>query len=319
MSDDGTITMENTGSETLHDLFILEVRDGKARMVHLASLDPKHNQHIKLDSQPEPLADVSGRISTEMATALTGQKLYAREASAMVKTWKDSWFEEDGIRVLYLLPRKWTDETLPMSINPYPQNIVRVMVGRAEVISPALENKLVDAMLKINYGDFDAKVQMKQEMHRAGRFANPLFARAYNRFQRAHADSGNLWPDLWQKVDQAVTAGLTFDSERKEGLPKVGEDEVHFTFKIANLSTNEIVIERAQGSCGCTYAKMPAQPWHLRVGESGDLPVTMILKGKPPGEITKEVTLYTSEGQKKLTVKTVVPTPSTVKTAALTQ
>jgi hypothetical protein len=125
--------------------------------------------------------------------------------------------------------------------------------------------------------------------------------------------------DIWQTVDKAMAAGLTFDSETKESLPKTGEDEVHYTFKVANLSTNEIVIDKAQGSCGCTYAKMPSQPWRLRVGETGELPVTMTLKGKPPGEITKEVTLFTSQGQRKLTVKTVVPTPSAVKTAALSQ
>jgi len=277
------------------------------------------HSRVELKSEPEPFAAISQRISIEMATALTAQKLYPREASAMVNTWKDSWFEEDGIRVLYLLSRKWTDETLPISINPQPKELVRVMVGRAEVISPDLENKLADAMTKIGDGDFDAKVQMKQELHRAGRFAEPLFARAYNKRQRADSEFGKKWPDLWQKVHDAMNAGLTIDADTKESLPKAGEDEVHYIFKVANLSTNEIVIESAKGSCGCTYPKMPAQPWRLRIGESGELPVTMTLKGKPPGDITKEVTLVTSQGQKKLLVKTVVPAASAVKTAALTQ
>ena len=316
MGDANNVTVENTTSETLSDVFVLEVHNAHARMVHLESLGAKQQQHIPLNSTAEPVAVIAEKISNEMATALTQQKLYSREASAMVKTWKDSWFEEEGVRALYLLPRKWTDEILPISINPQPNELVRVMVGRADVISPDLENKLADAMIKIADGDFEAKVQMKQELHRAGRFSEPLFSRVYNRFQRTHGAAGNRWPDLWQKVDQAMTAGLTFDSDTKESLPKTGEDEVHFTFKVANLSTNDIVIEKAQGSCGCTYPKIPAQPWRLRVGESGELPVTMTLKGKPPGEITKEVTLFTSEGQRKVTVKTIVPAPTAIKTAS---
>ena len=57
----------------------------------------------------------------------------------MVNTWKDSWFAEDGVRVLYVLPRAWTDRTLPLKLDPAPRELVRVMVGRAEVLAPALE------------------------------------------------------------------------------------------------------------------------------------------------------------------------------------
>ena len=39
----------------------------------------------------------------------------------MVKTWKDSWFAEDGVRILYVLPQSWTERTLPMLLNPTPQ------------------------------------------------------------------------------------------------------------------------------------------------------------------------------------------------------
>ena len=103
----------------------------------------------------------------------------------------------------------------------------------------------------------------------------------------------------------------------KDYSTKPGEDEAHFVFKVANLSAKEVVINRVQGTCGCTYPKMPAQPWRLRAGETGELPVTMKLAGKPPGEVVKELTVYSSIGERKLTVKTIVPAPVAVKTAAL--
>ena len=57
----------------------------------------------------------------------------------MVKTWDDSWFAEQGTRVLYTLPQQWTDGVLPLAITPAPKEVRRVFVGRAELITPAME------------------------------------------------------------------------------------------------------------------------------------------------------------------------------------
>jgi len=308
MSDDATVTVENTGSEPLHDLFVLEVNQGKARLVHLKTLRKNEKQNVRLDSASEDISIVTTRISSELASALTQQNLYPRESAAMVKTWKDSWFEEEGIRVLYLLPRKWTDEILPMQLQPQPRELVRVMVGRAEVISPKTETELGTAVVKMSNGDFDAKVQVRRALDRAGRFSAPVLLRTLACAKRY---------DLWQTTHAVLSEGLVFDAKSKDYTAKEGEDEAHFTFKIANLSAREVVIERAQGTCGCTRATLPSQPWHLLAGESGDIPVTMILKGKPPGQIEKDIILFTSEGQRNLTVKTVIPAPTVTKTASL--
>ena len=56
----------------------------------------------------------------------------------MLETWRDSWFEE-GLRVFYVLPRAQTDAVLPVTIEPRPSELVRVLVGRVEVITPELE------------------------------------------------------------------------------------------------------------------------------------------------------------------------------------
>ena len=61
----------------------------------------------------------------------------------MVNTWQDQWFAEEGMRVLYLLPSAWTDRTLQLQVAPRPDSVVRVMVGRAEIIRPSDERKLL--------------------------------------------------------------------------------------------------------------------------------------------------------------------------------
>jgi hypothetical protein len=63
----------------------------------------------------------------------------------MVETWRDSWFEE-GTRILYLMPRKTVDGLLPLRIEPRPDRIERVFVGRVEVLSPAMERSITAAL-----------------------------------------------------------------------------------------------------------------------------------------------------------------------------
>ena len=75
-------------------------------------------------------------LRAELEAALVRQGLFAREAAAMVETWRDSWFEE-GTRLFYIVPPAMVDQILPLTIAPRPANVVRVFVGRVEVFTPA--------------------------------------------------------------------------------------------------------------------------------------------------------------------------------------
>ena len=74
-----------------------------------------------------------------LQTALVGDGLNPDEAVAMIQTWADSWFDEDGVRVLYLVPRAFTDSVLPLTLTPTPRALARVFVGRAEVLPAEIE------------------------------------------------------------------------------------------------------------------------------------------------------------------------------------
>jgi hypothetical protein len=67
---------------------------------------------------------------------LVNQGLYPDEAHAMVETWRDAWFEE-GSRLIYIVPRGFIGKVLPLTVNPAPGQIVRVFVGRLEIVTPA--------------------------------------------------------------------------------------------------------------------------------------------------------------------------------------
>jgi hypothetical protein len=185
MKADGVLSLTNSGVESLRHLFVLKIENQVGHFVHLDDvshdeLRPHAEQALTLNSwEPDvPLPQLAKKLGDEMAEALVAEGLYPREAKAMVNTWKDSWFAEDGVRVLYLLPRNWTDATLPMQIKPAPKELVRVMVGRAEVLTPQTEDQLTRLVSQAQSDDPTALRELRARLDKLGRFAEPALSRA---------------------------------------------------------------------------------------------------------------------------------------------
>ena len=91
---------------------------------------------------------LTGNVDTlaiDLEGILVEQGLYPDEAHAMVETWKDSWFEE-GSRLIYIVPRGFIDKVLPLTITPSPDQILRVFVGRLEIVTPATTQVVESAL-----------------------------------------------------------------------------------------------------------------------------------------------------------------------------
>jgi len=73
---------------------------------------------------------------------LIAQGLTKDESEGMVKTWWNSYFEHDGLRVFWVVPEGELEKVLPIEITPAPEKMVRVIVGRGEVMRPSLEKNL---------------------------------------------------------------------------------------------------------------------------------------------------------------------------------
>jgi hypothetical protein len=81
----------------------------------------------------------------DLEASLVSAGLYPDEAHAMLESWKDSWFEE-GSRLIYIVPRSFVEQILPLSIQPEPANIHRVFVGRMELLTPATQQAVETAV-----------------------------------------------------------------------------------------------------------------------------------------------------------------------------
>jgi len=98
---------------------------------------------------------------------------------------------------------------------------------------------------------------------------------------------------------------LKFDAEAKMVSVTNGTEQAHFSFSVTNVSSSEVIISAIVGSCHCTVAQLPSQPWKLASKEVGEFSATMDLAGTPPGESKfKELIMYADKGIKKLNVTT---------------
>lgn len=111
-----------------------------------------------------PLLDSNlDSLLPEFETALIAAGLFPDEASAMLDSWKDSWFEE-GSRLIYIVPRSFVDSMLPLSIQPAPADIRRVFVGRTELLSAATQEAIETAVASHD----------KSTLAKYGRFLGPM-------------------------------------------------------------------------------------------------------------------------------------------------
>jgi hypothetical protein len=177
MESDDAIMMANTGKEPLKQLFVLDVKDKSGAFVYVPEILPGEKKTVARAAGDTYLSakKLADKLSHDMEKALVKAGLYPREAAAMVNTWKSSWFAEDGTRILYVLPRAWTDGTLPMTLKPAPVELTRVMVGRAEILTPGVEKNLALQLDKVRDGDSSAVANLHQIAASLGRFAEPAF------------------------------------------------------------------------------------------------------------------------------------------------
>ena len=135
---DGTIRIRNASAQTVAAAFVFENQGGKIgfRAVH----DLRDSAEVP---EPELGSDLAA-LRDDLATELVRAGLYTKEARAMIETWRDSWFEE-GLRVIYVVPRAAVDSVLPLAITPAPAQIERVFVGRVEMLSPAMAKDIETA------------------------------------------------------------------------------------------------------------------------------------------------------------------------------
>lgn len=168
--DGDQLVLKNQGADAIEHLIIFENRGGKiGYQVSDSFTGEMKRERPALDKSMDALL-------RDLKQMLVSSGLYEKEADAMIKTWRDSWFEE-GVRVFYVLPRQTTDTVLPITIDPKPAELVRVLVGRAEVITPEMERRVQQQVSQLSDPSPQVRETAMQEIRKYGRFSEPILKR----------------------------------------------------------------------------------------------------------------------------------------------
>ena len=161
------VAIRNSNQEDIEQVILFENSGGRIgfQILNMSETELVVDRPSLDDNLPE--------LRQKIRTMLVANGLYEKEAEAMLNTWRDSWFEE-GLRVFYLLPRKTTDAILPLVIEPEPAGLVRVLVGRTELITPEMEENVTNHISHLSERSPGDRATALKEINKYGRFLEPI-------------------------------------------------------------------------------------------------------------------------------------------------
>lgn len=162
----------NDGPDAIEGLFLVMIDDDGLRYRQYSTLPA----YTKLDLHAPETVSTAEELGNGMAKALVSAGLFEKEAQAMIHTWHSSWFSEPGARLFYLVSRRLTDEIIPLSVEPAPEKMVRVLVGRMETLTPESADRILAAINDLGTCLSPNAEPLRHELDQLGRFAEPALA-----------------------------------------------------------------------------------------------------------------------------------------------
>jgi hypothetical protein len=147
-------------------LVLVTVRGGKLGFAPVSDIATG----ASADATIPAAGDQRAALADLLVKNLTAAGLYEKEAKAMVKTWDSAWFGEEGTRLLYLVPRAKTDELLPLTMDPKPTELVRVLVGRHDFLTPEQEATAEKEIKRLRAAQAEVNAAYA-ELQKLGRFS----------------------------------------------------------------------------------------------------------------------------------------------------
>lgn len=176
-------------------IHIDEQGQGVYQFMMSKTLSPGHPHIIDNNTLRSAARVPMTELKSAVVGMLTNSGLYDDEANAMVNTWEHGYFKTPGLRILYVLPRANVEQILPMTITPVPSDLLRIMVGRIEVL-PKDEEISIMSEVSLKGTNFN--------FQRLGRFAEPKL-RAVLDYALTTPASPTVIASLENLIEQAKT------------------------------------------------------------------------------------------------------------------
>ena len=253
---DGRLSLAARADAVQH-LYVIRVEGGRASYSYLPSLAPGASVTAAIPTLDTalPVERFAETIADDVARRLEESGLYDKEARAMVNTWRSSYFRTDGIRVLFVLPQSWTDRYIPLRITPPPDEVVRVMVGRIEVLTPDRERRAEAAVRDLASPDEQRRGRAFAILANEGRYVEPIVRRTLQAStdERVRGLSRRLLStDFVTDLRTALTSASTG--------ARVYEEPVYVRAQLASLLRDVGLPEQAQAEGKAALAVLERRP-----------------------------------------------------------
>ncbi|MES2802700.1 MAG: hypothetical protein V4654_09435 [Bdellovibrionota bacterium] len=146
----GGITLKNNGY-AISSVILLDVTSSTGAVKSLGEL--AQGTSLNLNDKDLTYFRVCTKVSRAefetqaqevIVNALIASGLYRDEALSMFNTWKTSYLRSHGLRALYVLSRAETNSLLPLNVTPTPDETVRTLVGRIEILHAEEEQQMLE-------------------------------------------------------------------------------------------------------------------------------------------------------------------------------
>jgi hypothetical protein len=241
----------------LRHLFIVRVENGLGAYEYVPALEGgKSLEHAfpTMDGAL-PIDRFADRIADDVAGRLVESGLYEKEARAMVSTWRSSYFKTDGVRMLFVLPQSWTDRNIPMRIDPAPAELVRVMVGRVELLTAERERRAESAIRDLASPDSGVREHAFTTLRSEGRYVEPIVRRTL----RTSADERVRALCRQLLLTDFVTELRTALADAETG-ERVSTDHVYVRAQLASVLREVGLTKAAQQEGEAALARLRRMP-----------------------------------------------------------
>jgi hypothetical protein len=144
--EDGRLKVKNVGPDPIPFLLVYDraLQEGIGGAAAIWGEGPWAAGEERILPKPAPGDYTVGVQAMEnLHAAMVSAGLFADEARALLNTWYNGYFIEAGIKAFWIMPRNQVDRILPLELTPRPEALERVIIGRSEILPPALEAKLL--------------------------------------------------------------------------------------------------------------------------------------------------------------------------------
>jgi hypothetical protein len=172
------------GKAPATDSILVRVQGGKVRFQPF-DLERRSQGGAEAEVRLPDRDSTTEKLGEAVVKRLTARGLMEKEARAMVKTWSAAWFGEDGTRVLYFLPDELTTDLIPLRIEPKPTTLVRVLVGRHDVLTPEQETQIDACVAKLTRSTSDDpdRRAAQEDLAKLGRYQSAAYYAAEARLK----------------------------------------------------------------------------------------------------------------------------------------